>query len=98
MKKTKKGIGFLATFDPKNPPPPPPPGAKPEKGFAIRIFNAQLNGLRVVFDFPHVWGFDLRDLHAPAWLQVEDGFCGWEAWGWKRARANPDRARPGAAV
>jgi autotransporter translocation and assembly factor TamB len=81
MKKTKKGIGFLATFDPKNPPPPPPPGAKPEKGFAVRIFNAQLNGLRVVFDFPHVWGFDLRDLHAPAWLQVEDGFCGWEAVG-----------------
>jgi len=84
MKKTKKGIGFLATFDPKHPAPPappPPPGAKPEKGFAVRIFNAQLNGLRVVFDFPHVWGFDLRDLHAPAWLQVEDGFCGWEAVG-----------------
>ena len=81
MKKTKKGIGFLATFDPKHPSPPPPPGAKPEKGFAVRIFNAQLNGLRVVFDFPHVWGFDLLDLHAPAWLQVEDGFCGWEAVG-----------------
>ena len=81
MKKTKEGIGFLAMFDPKHPAPPPPPGAKPEKGFAVRIFNAQLNGLRVVFDFPHVWGFDLRDLHAPAWLQVEDGFCGWEAVG-----------------
>ena len=84
MKKTRKGIGFLATFDPKHPSPPAPPpapGSKPEKGFAVRIFNAQLNGLRVVFDFPHVWGFDLRDLHAPAWLQVEDGFCGWEAVG-----------------
>jgi hypothetical protein len=84
MQKTKKGIGFLATFDlkhPSPPAPPPPPGAKPEKGFAIRIYNAQLNGLRVVFDFPHVWGFDLRDLHAPAWLRVEDGFCGWEAVG-----------------
>ena len=81
MKKTKKGIGFLATFDPKHPSPPAPPDAKPEKGFSVRIFNAQLNGLRVVFDFPHVWGFDLRDLHAPAWLQVEDGFCGWEAVG-----------------
>ena len=84
MQKTKKGIGFLAAFDPKHPSPPPPPrppGAKPDKGFAVRIFNAQLNGLRVVFDFPHVWGFDLRDLHAPAWLQVEDGFCGWEAVG-----------------
>ncbi len=83
MKKTKKGIGFLATFDPKHPSPPAqrPPDAKPEKGFAVRIFNAQLNGLRVVFDFPHVWGFDLRDLHASAWLQVEDGFCGWEAVG-----------------
>jgi autotransporter translocation and assembly factor TamB len=84
MKNTKKGIGFLATFDPKHPSPPappPPPGAKPEKGFTVRIFSAQLNGLRVVFDFPHVWGFDLRDVHAPAWLQVEDGFCGWEAVG-----------------
>jgi autotransporter translocation and assembly factor TamB len=81
MQKTKKGIGFLATFDPKHPSPPAPPGAKPGKGFAVRIFNAQLNGIRVVFDFPHVWGFDLRDLHAPAWLQVEDGFCGWEAVG-----------------
>ncbi len=84
MQKTKPGIGFLAAFKPLHPSPPaphPPAGAKPEKGFAVRIFNAQLNGLRVVFDFPHVWGFDLRDLHAPAWLQVEDGFCGWEAVG-----------------
>jgi autotransporter translocation and assembly factor TamB len=81
MQKTKKGIGFLAAFDLKHPSPPAPPGGKPEKGFAVRIFNAQLNGLRVVFDFPHVWGFDLHDLHAPAWLQVEDGFCGWEAVG-----------------
>jgi autotransporter translocation and assembly factor TamB len=81
MQKTSKGIGFLAAFDLKHPSPPAPPGGKPEKGFAVRIFNAQLNGLRVVFDFPHVWGFDLHDLHAPAWLQVEDGFCGWEAVG-----------------
>jgi autotransporter translocation and assembly factor TamB len=84
MQKTKKGIGFLAVFDPKNPSPPSPPkppGAPKEKGFAVRIYNAQLNGMRVVFDFPHVWGFDLRDLHSPAWLQVEDGFCGWEAKG-----------------
>jgi autotransporter translocation and assembly factor TamB len=83
MQKTKRGIGFLAMFDPKHPsaPTPRPPGAAPDKGFAVRIFNADLNGLRVVFDFPHVWGFDLRDLHAKAWLQVEDGFCGWEAVG-----------------
>ena len=84
MQKTKKGIGFLATFNSKNPAPPAPPkppGAPPEKGFAVRIFNAQLNGIRVVFDFPHVWGFDLHDIHSPAWLQVEDGFCGWEAKG-----------------
>ncbi|HEX7597121.1 MAG TPA: hypothetical protein VF518_02840, partial [Polyangia bacterium] len=82
--KKMKGIGFLATFNPKNPgppAPPKPPGAKPDKGFGIRIFNAQLNGMRVVFDFPHVWGFDLLDIHSPAWLQVEDGFCGWEALG-----------------
>jgi hypothetical protein len=84
MQKTKKGIGFLAVFDPKNPSPPSPPkppGAPKDKGFVVRIYNAQLNGLRVVFDFPHVWGFDLRDVHSPAWLQVEDGFCGWEAVG-----------------
>jgi autotransporter translocation and assembly factor TamB len=84
MQKTKKGIGFLEVFKMKNPgppSPPKPPGSPPEKGFAVRIFNAQLNGLRVVFDFPHVWGFDLRDVHSPAWLQVEDGFCGWEAKG-----------------
>jgi len=83
MQKTKRGIGFLAAFDPKHPSPPTPrpPGAKPDKGFAIRIFNAQLNGIRVVFDFPHVWGFDLRDIHSSVWLQVEDGFCGWEAVG-----------------
>lgn len=84
MQKTKRGIGFLEVFKAKKrgrPSPPKPPGAPKDKGFVVRIYNAQLNGLRVVFDFPHVWGFDLRDVHAPAWLHVEDDFVGWEAVG-----------------
>jgi hypothetical protein len=82
MKKLK-GIGFLASFDPKNPPPPSPPkppGAPKEKGFVFQIVNADLDGFRVIFDFPGTWGFDLRDVHAPAWLLVDgEGFVGWEA-------------------
>ena len=82
MKKLK-GIGFLASFDPKTPPPPAPPkppGAPKEKGFVFQIVNADLDGFRVTFDFPGTWGFDLRDVHAPAWLLVDgEGFVGWEA-------------------
>lgn len=80
MVKTK-GIGFLAALDPKNPSPPKPrpADAPPEKGFAVHIFNAQLHGLRVVFDFPHVWGFDLKELRGPASLAIDDGLCLWDA-------------------
>ncbi len=75
------GIGFLASLDPKTPTPPKPrpPGAPPEKGFAVHIFDAHLHGLRVVFDFPHVWGFDLKDLRGPANLAIDDGLCLWDA-------------------
>ncbi|EFK96069.1 hypothetical protein LDC_1911, partial [sediment metagenome] len=81
--KQQKGIGFLAALDPRKtapPPPPKPPGAKKEKGFVFQIVNADLDGFRVIFDFPGTWGFDLRDVHAPAWLLVDgEGFVGWEA-------------------
>ena len=81
MKKLK-GIGFLDAFDPKNPAPPPPPkppGAKKEKGFVFQIVNANLDGFRAIFDFPGVWGLDLRDIHAPASLLVDgEGFVGFD--------------------
>jgi len=80
-----KGIGFLDAFDPKHPsppPPPPPPGAKKEKGFVFQIANAELNGFRAIFDFPGVWGLDLRDIHAPASVLVDgEGFVGWDVVG-----------------
>lgn len=83
--KKDKGIGFLSAFDPKNPsppPPPPPPGAKKEKGFVFQIVNAELDGFRAIFDFPGVWGLDLRDIHAPASLLVDgEGFVGWDVVG-----------------
>jgi hypothetical protein len=81
--KQRKGVGFLASFDPKDPSPPPkpkPPGAPKEKGFVFQITNAELDGIRIIFDFPGTWGFDLRDIHAPAWLLVDgEGFVGWDA-------------------
>ena len=77
-----KGIGFLASFDPKHPVPPPPPplpGAKKEKGFVFQIVNAELDGFRAIFDFPGVWGLDLRDIHAPASVLVDgEGFVGFD--------------------
>jgi hypothetical protein len=79
------GIGFLSSFDMKNPSPPPPPrppGAKKEKGFVFQIVNAELDGFRAIFDFPGVWGLDLRDIHSPAWLLVDgEGFVGWDVVG-----------------
>lgn len=76
------GIGFLASFDPKKPAPPPPPrlpGAPKEKPFVFQIVNAELDGFRAIFDFPGVWGLDLRDIHAPASVLVDgEGFVGWD--------------------
>jgi autotransporter translocation and assembly factor TamB len=83
--KKDQGIGFLSSFDPKNPAPPPPPprpGAKKEKAFVFQIVNAELDGFRAIFDFPGVWGLDLRDIHAPASLLVDgEGFVGWDVVG-----------------
>jgi hypothetical protein len=83
--KNLKGIGFLSAFDmktPAPPSPPKPPGAKTEKGFVFQIVNAELSGFRAIFDFPGVWGLDLRDIHAPASLLVDgDGFVGWDVLG-----------------
>lgn len=83
--KKGQGIGFLSSFDPKNPPPPPPPrrpGAPKEKPFVFQIVNADLNGFRAIFDFPGVWGLDLRDIHAPASLLVDgEGFVGFDVVG-----------------
>jgi len=83
--KRDKGIGFLDSFDPKKPvppAPPKPPGAKKEKGFVFQIVNANLDGFRAIFDFPGVWGLDLRDIHAPASLNVDgEGFVGWDVVG-----------------
>lgn len=79
-----KGIGFLASFDPKNPPPPTPKPAVPkeEQPFVFQIVNANLDGFRAIFDFPGVWGLDLRDIHAPASLLVDGkGFVGWDVVG-----------------
>jgi hypothetical protein len=76
------GIGFLASFDPQKPSPPPPPrppGAPKEKPFVFQIVNAELDGFRAIFDFPGVWGLDLRDIHAPASVLVDgEGFVGWD--------------------
>ena len=76
------GIGFLSAFDPKKPSPPPPPrppGAPKEKPFVFQIVNAELDGFRAIFDFPGVWGLDLRDIHAPASVLVDgEGFVGWD--------------------
>jgi hypothetical protein len=84
MKKLQ-GIGFLAALKPKQPAPPPPPkppGAKEEKAFVFQIANAELDGLRIIFNFPGVWGFDLRDVHAPASLLIDgEGFVGWDSVG-----------------
>jgi autotransporter translocation and assembly factor TamB len=83
--KKQNGIGFLSSFDPKKAPPPTPPkppGAKKEKGFVFQIVNAELDGFRAIFDFPGVWGLDLRDIHAPAALLVDgEGFVGWDVIG-----------------
>jgi hypothetical protein len=83
--KKETGIGFLSSFDPKKPAPPAPPkppGAKKDKPFVFQIVNADLNGFRAIFDFPGVWGLDLRDIHAPASLLVDgEGFVGFDVVG-----------------
>jgi TamB, inner membrane protein subunit of TAM complex len=59
-------IGFLASLAPRNPPPPPPPGqagAAAAPGSFFQIVNAELGDLTATFDFPGVWGLELRHAH-----------------------------------
>src|SRR6185437_5441272 len=61
-------IGFLAALAPKTPPPPPPPGAPPGPGSKFEITDAELGDFTADFDFPGVWGLELRDMHGTASL------------------------------
>ncbi len=63
-------IGFLAALAPKTPPPPQPAAAatKNGPGSFFHIVNAELGDLNAVFDFPGVWGLELRHMHATASL------------------------------
>ena len=59
----EQSIGFLAALAPKTPPPPQPAGAATAKngpGSFFEIVNAELGDLNAVFDFPGVWGLELR--------------------------------------
>ncbi len=59
------GIGFLAALaprpDPKAPPKAPPDPNQPGSSFAIN--DAELGDLTALFDFPGVWGLELRHAH-----------------------------------
>ena len=64
-------IGFLAALAPKTPPPPQPAAAAAAQngpGSFFHIVNAELGDLNAVFDFPGVWGLELRHAHATASL------------------------------
>jgi hypothetical protein len=60
-------IGFLAALAPKTPPPPPPPGTPPGRS-KFEIADAELGAFTADFDFPGVWGLELRDMHGTASL------------------------------
>ena len=67
----EQSIGFLAALAPKTPPPPQPASAATAKngpGSFFQIVNAELGDLNAVFDFPGVWGLELRHIHATASL------------------------------
>jgi autotransporter translocation and assembly factor TamB len=67
----EQSIGFLAALAPKTPPPPQPAAsatAKNGPGSFFHIVNAELGDLNAVFDFPGVWGLELRHMHATASL------------------------------
>jgi hypothetical protein len=59
------GIGFLAALaprpDPKAPPKAPPDPNQPGSSFAIN--DAEMGDLTALFDFPGVWGLELRHAH-----------------------------------
>ena len=64
-------IGFIAALAPKVAPPPTPAGTEPVKngpGSFFELVDAELGDLNAVFDFPGVWGLELRHMHATASL------------------------------
>ncbi|MBC8132558.1 MAG: hypothetical protein H7X95_06220, partial [Deltaproteobacteria bacterium] len=64
-------IGFIAALESKHPAPTPPVGAQkepPGPGSFFQIVNGDLGDLNVVFDFPGVWGLELRHARASASL------------------------------
>ena len=61
-------IGFLAALAPKTPPPPKPPGTPPGPGSKFEITDAELGDFTADFDFPGVWGLELRNMHGTASL------------------------------
>ncbi|HEX2658292.1 MAG TPA: hypothetical protein VHU40_08475, partial [Polyangia bacterium] len=70
--KDSPGIGFLAALESKPPavPPPPKPAGdqKNAKGSFFEIAEADLDDLNALFDFPGVWGLELRRARAHASL------------------------------
>ncbi len=56
-----EAIGFLAALNPKTPPAHPPDPNAPGTFFAIE--DAELGDLTALFDFPGVWGLELRHAH-----------------------------------
>jgi autotransporter translocation and assembly factor TamB len=65
--KNGDAIGFLAALGPKTPPPPPPPGTPPGRS-KFEITDAELGDFTASFDFPGVWGLDLKHMHGTASL------------------------------
>jgi autotransporter translocation and assembly factor TamB len=90
--KRSEDVGFLAALQPKGsapspsprgpdggaPPPRPEPPAE-EGTFLFQIVNADLQGLTALFDFPGVWGLELRDTKGTASFVLDGDFVGWDA-------------------
>ncbi|HXJ22259.1 MAG TPA: translocation/assembly module TamB domain-containing protein [Polyangia bacterium] len=58
-----EGIGFLAALAPKPTTPAPPPPDPNQPGSSFAIADAELGDLTALFDFPGVWGLELRHAH-----------------------------------
>jgi hypothetical protein len=61
--KRGEGIGFLAALAPKPSATPPPPADPDKPGSSFAINDAELGDLTALFDFPGVWGLELRRAH-----------------------------------